>query len=634
MEPDKTLYPPLSRGLFWSGVATCVLFAIVAVVARGVRWDETWEHAQIIAGQVTYPPGHPLAVYVHNAFSFQTYLSAALVKLGLGPGLVCGFRNILFLLASMLPVYALTTLLTRSVLAGMLATLLLLQGVMLEFDGSYPTMVWPEIYSNGHIGGGIVLLALVTLIAGAQRSAWFLLGIIPCIHLGQWPPLAGTMALYAVYQLYRKTRRRHGEPPAATPWTTCTAMTLLGLGCTVLFYLIQREFMVAPPAEGAFAISGDVAAIWQGYTALHDPHRQFPPGNGHVILAGTWLLTVFSAFHGRTPALRSACAWLAVYCGVVASLVWGTMAIHAIYGPKIPFLLIAWMPYRLINHMPPLALALMAALIVLRWPLRGWWILGGAALAGVLLPTTHALVGTELAQRYLADGSWIAFGLYGAALLSIAPNRRRARNLVTTSTLLALGLLAAYHHFGAACIVTGIIATYFVTRRATREPVFVHPILVLPLLLLMTGSAALLRHQYENRDPLAVTPFEHRVAHSLPNKDGVLLLAPPDNIRLQATTGCAVLAEAATPSLISYVPEIGPSIDQLYRDLYGYSFVATEGDTPSIPWDHLWQERSTAQWQALADAYGFTHVVAPAAWSLNLSPVLAEEDYALYAVEH
>ena len=132
-DPGKSLseHPAL-----WRGAAACMLFAIIAVALRGVRWDETWEHAQILSGQVTYPEGHPLALYVHNAFSFPTHLSAWLLSLGAGPALLCGFRNVLFLLASMLPVYALTATLTRSIWAALLASLLMMQGILREFDGS------------------------------------------------------------------------------------------------------------------------------------------------------------------------------------------------------------------------------------------------------------------------------------------------------------------------------------------------------------------------------------------------------------------------------------------------------------------------------------------------------------------
>ena len=165
------------------------------------------------------------------------------------------------------------------------------------------------------------------------------------------------------------------------------------------------------------------------------------------------------------------------------------------------------------------------------------------------------------------------------------------------------------------------------------NPVVLHPILLLPAFLLVTGSLMLLHHQFQHREQLPISPFEHQIAElTLPPQD-TMLLASPDNIRLQATTGLPVLVEATTPSLISYVPQIGPAIDAIYREVYDYGFrIPSESAAPPTPWPDLWQQRSEAEWQDLAVRYGITHVIAPVGCPLNLPQVVAEEDYALYAV--
>ncbi len=633
MRTDDLVNTPVSRALFWAGIVTCTLFAVLAVIARGVQWDESYEHAQILAGQVTYPAGHPLAVYVHNAFSLQTWLAGLAVKLGMGPALFCGLRNVLFLLASLLPVYVIATTMARSVLAGLLAAFLLLQGLLLEFDGSYPTMVWPALYSNGHIGGGVVLLALGALLVQAHRSAWLLLGLIPAIHIGQWPPLVATLTAYAIWLGYLHLQKHRDDPAPLPPFKTLLTMVLIGLGITAAFFVIQRQFVMPPATEGPFAVSGDVKAVWQGYTANHDPHRQFPPGNGHVILIGTLLLGGLGARFGRDATIRRCCIWLSVYCGSIALAVWGTMAIHAWKGADIPFILIAWMPYRLINHVPPLALAVMCALLIVRWPIRGWWITGIATVVLLTREFWMPYLPAGVVARYLNDGTWVAFGLYGATLLALAPTRRKDRQLHFYLVLAAIVALALYHRFGAMCLFLGLVSSYLITRNARREPVFFHPILFVPALILLVGSTFTLLQQHRLAHSLPFSSFESQVASRLSETEGALLLAAPDSILLQAKTGVPVLAEAATPSLISYVPEIGPAIDTLYRDLYGYGFAPDGQDKAfSLARDILWQGRSTEEWRQLSQTYGFTHVITPATWSLNLTRVLAEEDYALYAV--
>lgn len=605
----------------WRGAGACVLFAIIAVVLRGVRWDETYEHAQILSGQVVYPVGHPLALYVHNAFSLQTHVSAWLLSLGAGPALVCGLRNVLFLLASMLPVYVLTVTLTRSVMAALLAALLMMQGILLEFDGSYPTMVWPETYSNGHIGGGVVLLALAALVAGRYAIAFFMLGLIPAIHVGQWPPLAATCALFGAFALWRERD--------VTPATRWIGFFALGLGATFLFWMLHRQSTLPIPTAGPFAAGGDTEAVWKGYTALHDPHRRFPPGNGHAMLAGTMLLAWLGARFVPGARLRQACVGLAIYASVVGALVWGTMAVHAWMGPDIPFLLIAWMPYRLINHIPAIMLALAVALILARWPGRGLYIVIGAVLFGMLQPLWPMVVGGALHARYLAGGECVAYALFGVALFAVAPQRGAGRWACIALTATAIVPLAMYHRFGAACVVGGIVAGYIFNRLTISRTA-----MPATLLLIVVGAVALLWHQGQYRKHLPVTEFQSEIARAISTHERVLLLAPPDNLLLQATTNLPVLAEVATPSLISYVPAIGPAIDQLYENLYGISFGFPEPTLAALPtWQAIWRARENEQWKLLATRYGFTHVIAPADLPLQLPEILAADGYALYAVD-
>jgi len=89
----------VERRALWGGVALWLLFCVAAVCVRGVRWEETYERAQVLLGVVSYPAGHPLFRYAHNAFTAQYYLSALLLRLVPGPAFVCGFRDVLFLAA-------------------------------------------------------------------------------------------------------------------------------------------------------------------------------------------------------------------------------------------------------------------------------------------------------------------------------------------------------------------------------------------------------------------------------------------------------------------------------------------------------------------------------------------------------
>ena len=95
------------------------------------------------------------------------------------------------------------------------------------------------------------------------------------------------------------------------------------------------------------------------------------------------------------------------------------------------------------------------------------------------------------------------------------------------------------------------------------------------------------------------------------------LLAPPDAILLQARTGRPVLFDATTFSLISYVPELGPTILRMHHSLYGYDPLgivgAADGD-----WRAVWRARDYAAWTRLSKRYAFGIVLAPAALPLRI----------------
>ena len=124
----KAKSPALWKGvLFWS------LFSCIVIIFRGVRWDENYEFAQVILGQVPYPDAHPLAQYVHSFYSLQTWLLAALMQFVPGPLLANTLRNLLFLLATTVPVFLITSHLSQNRCSGHIATALVLLGVHIPF---------------------------------------------------------------------------------------------------------------------------------------------------------------------------------------------------------------------------------------------------------------------------------------------------------------------------------------------------------------------------------------------------------------------------------------------------------------------------------------------------------------------
>jgi hypothetical protein len=74
-------------------------YSLVQLGVNGVILDETVIPAQVIAGTVQYPPGHPHRVYHPAMFSLSNYLGAAQIKLFPDPLALSAVRNVISLRA-------------------------------------------------------------------------------------------------------------------------------------------------------------------------------------------------------------------------------------------------------------------------------------------------------------------------------------------------------------------------------------------------------------------------------------------------------------------------------------------------------------------------------------------------------
>lgn len=562
-----------------AGLALCVAYCAAAVAVRGAQWDETLEHAQVISGVVAYPAGHPLPHYLARAFSLQTLASSAMLFAGLGDGAVCAARNFLFLLATVLPVYAAALALTRRPALGVAAALFVAQGVFLEFDGNYPIMVWPGLYSNGHIGTGWAVLCVAALAAPWPRAGMLLLGLLPGVHAGQAPLV---FALAAVLCAAPDGAALRGA------WRWLAA----GLAVSLLGAWIHRG--IAPPSA---LPAEDAIAWWRVYTFGHDPHRQIPRAAAWFTVAAT---AGACALAWRAAPSRGARAF-AIYAAGVLAVISGSAALHLALGGATPPWVLQWMPYRLVNHAPPLLLA--AVLLGLaRGGGAGTVLLAAALVWGALTPYLGDLFPARVHARYIAPGDAAAFLLLGAgwARLTVAA----AAGPPARAVALAAPFVAAlgFHRFGAACLVAGYGAAWAAGAFEAR-PARAH----LP------------------RDGFAAAVAAWAAAN--PRADRVVL-TPPGWHGAQSRLGMAVLADATALSLISYVPEVGGAVAAIHLEAYGFDLRGDAGD-----WRAHWRGMDAAAWRAVAARHGFGLVAAPADLALPLRVEIATEEGTLYAVD-
>lgn len=615
------------------GVFAWTVFSGAAVILRGVRWDEAYEHAQILAEMVLYPTWHPVNAYVRGVFSAQTQSAGALLGLGTPAEWLCGLRNFFFLAGAVLPIFLLAGRVARRPLWGHAAAAWVLQGVLLDFDGSYPTAVWPNLYSNGPIGTAFALLALTAALSQHFRLAAFLLGALPCVHIGQFPILGAWAVLFVAW------RWRQGTLSALRP-----AVPYLGAGlaCCVLVAMVQWR-LASMPAPPPFDPAGTAQAVWEGYTSLHDPHRRFPPINGQIMLVGALVLAGAATAHSCRSREQMLYSGVLGYLSLIALAVWGTMAAQMLLGNPLPFVLTAWMPYRMINHVPPLLCAMLVGLLHRH---RGTWMLSAVLLFGVFKPLLAPVLGAVWYVRYLAQGECTVFFLYGAALaLALWPRRDRSRQkplIPATIFVLTQASLAGVHHFGAICLLLGAGSVWLARTVGKPQGLFPPALRMNASMRTCFATAAILLaigvatfHQWRFREVLPRDDFDRETAAYLKehNPPGMPVVTEPYSYYLQARLDQPILVEAATPSLISYLPRLGPVINRMYTDIYGIDFcVPAPNATPSKDWETLWRTRTREEWKALARTYGFRYVLTPGPLPLHLPRVLEHGTSALYAV--
>ena len=619
----------VERRALWGGVALWALFCAAAVCVRGVRWEETYERAQVLAGLVSYPAGHPLFRYAHNAFTVQYYLSALLLRLVPGPGFVCGFRDALFLAATVVPVFLLAALASRRAVYGHAAAAIVLAGALGAFATHYPFQAWPGKFTSGQIGMGFALLTVFLLAAGHWRAGYFLAGLMPAIHVGQTPLLLAFVALFAFDAWRRGDRRKLAR---ALPWAAA------GLVVPALLGLYIGVFGVPPPLEGAYYSSEDAHALWRHYTFHEDVHRAFPRFNptfhGDIALCAMLVLGVGFLLRGAASGeqrRRDPLGWLFAYAALAAVAVWGVALVQAVLGEATPFLLVGWMPRRLPNHAA--VILLVFALGIVSRPREG--ATGRVLLAAVLLflavrPALSYLLPEVVFERYANAPEGIVFGLTGAALGVLLGRPAKRRGPLLAVSVLALAALAVAHQFGAACAVLGLLATAGIPLLLeTRERLvawMTHDATLGALCVVVLGL--LLAEQWRGREHLPATPFEQRLAAYLAEhaEPDAMLVTPHWTVNFQEKTGHPLLYTYETPQLMPYMRSLAPSIIKIRRDIYGI--------VPGVAWDYdleAWRDRTREQWRTLAEQYDFAYVLAPNTVPLDLPPALTDADGTLYA---
>lgn len=620
------------RQRLWFGACGWVVLAVVFVVVRGVRWEETYEHALIITGKVPYPGGHPSFRYARNVYSLQSYLSAALLWLTDSPTVVCGLRNVLQLVFSILPVYLLAAGLAGAARWGHVAAVFVLLGTHVVFQSYYPIVAWPHLYGIGQIGMGYALLVLFAFLAGYWRTAWFMAGLMVAVHIGQLPvvlAVGGIMGLRAVWK---------------KDWSHVTQGALfafLGLLPCLIFWIVLRVFFEVPsPETGPYAVTGDVHAIWAGYSQNYDLHRFFTRFNPfwHSAMAAGALLFLCggAALVECRDSRERPHTWIFCYAAITAVVVYGIYGLQMILGTELPVGFILWMPYRLTNHLAALLIVTALALTVrppgnhaFRSDATRWLPVALLAYAA-LLPVLQLVLPETIFNRYLGTTESMLFALVGSAAY-VVMRALRGRGLVTAAWIIfgILGwvVLATAHQLAGASILLGFVAAALLSnglpvpkRRAH------HGALGTVCALVLLGLGA---REFWHREHLPRTGLQETLTEYLERRgeENAMLVPPFWGIEWLSHTRHPIMADYQTAHHMTYMPSLAPPIHRLHADIYGWQVDQPAG------WNlDAWAARDLAGWQKLGQAYDFHYVIAPAQLSLDLPAIMTNGQLNVYRI--
>lgn len=585
---------------FWGGVAAWALLSAGLAFLGGIRWDENFAWGLIIRREAWYPEGHPQFVFVRNAPTVLTYGMAALMELDMGPAFLNFHRNILCLFATTAPVFALAYAVGRRVWPAHAAVLLVLAGACVEFGGSYPQFIWPTWFSNGHIGLGYALFCLALLLQGRLCPAYFLTGLLLIVHPAQAPIVGGTAAAQMAGRLAGGRSWRDFKAPFA--WA------LAGVGVSVVFILLIKLFWAVDPAQsGPYAPLSDPTPVLMRHLAV-DMHRQWPK-SGVFLAAGLVMLLAFGRLMRRTA--REQAALCLVYAGLILGWTFAAGAAVA-WGPDwAALLLLKAMPYRLLNHLPPLAAALGAGMLARKGAARPW---GHVMLAMALVYIAAVGVGGGLIPAqlwpYAAPSAGLVFFLAGtAAAWESMGLPRGKRRILLGAGVLAVLLAAPFHQFGAAMLAAGLAAGLGLSclpAAGAGWTRLVIPIAAVPVLALHAWG------QWSQHEVLSRNPAHIRVravldAAARQGLQPFLLNIPGLDFEFIARTRCGLMNDfTLETSSVQYMPVIAGGVECMRQELY-------------TDWEQAWPRWTSRQWEAKARRFGFSHV-----WSPIEIPTLTE----------
>ncbi len=658
----------LSSGqMLAAGAVVWALYSAIQWLVNGAVLDEAVVPAQIIAGAVKYPAGHPHEIFYSQAYSLPQFISGWLWGLAPSPLLHSGIRNFLFLFLSIYPAYVIGVLLTRVPMWGHLAAALTATETVLQFQGTYPQWVFPGFYSNGHFGLQLAVLIPALLLAGCWRTGGFLLGLLPAVHAAMaivvWP-WAALWLVFAPHSPRAESRRKL--------FTAAAGGILITIAFAIYVVVISRAISAAPP----YNITADWQSIHRAFTTYTDVHRRLFPLISFGYLANPLVLFLLGGFlclresnqeqSGQEGISREPLVWLLTLGAFVWFIVFSTGAWQAVFG-RLPSLVERSMPFRFSNISALLLIPLTVAAIAVglhKLPEKlqavGKWIWAVVLLAaGALLFLEGGWIGAFYRGRVATHFIFIIWGLLLALLIFSKSANRIWQVILAGQGVVLFGVFAATTPqarvavtFAAGFFLVAVIL--FLASKSFSGFSFggttALDALLICGLLLLAGSAMQNRktdqwdRNLDRWDRISADDVQLiRWLDQNSNPGELILPALFPRTELQPKTGHPVLFELETLYIMTYMPTQSGVIGTMAKELYGLDYadpvyVRKMADRnrgrvrPEPAWQEPWAKRTSGEWRVLGRRYNFRLVLSLNETPLQLPRVQTGEMWTLYQI--
>lgn len=565
-------------------------------------WNWQWavEHAQVLAGFVTYQPQSPVAIAHAKLWSLVSQFGAVLLSIGMSEAALSQVLSSLIGLVSFQALALVCYAVGRRPIVAIAAPIVIFVSQATNYGVVYPIALLASPHTYGVLGLSLVVLSIGLLGIGWNRAGGFLLALTPAVHpaLGLW--VVTIVGLCVAVDRDRRSAMRRALVP-----------TLSGALLTLVSFAVHR--WLAPPIAAIDAATAE--RFFWNFVTFWDWHRQPVPLTSRgvtmtaetVILSGIWL-----AGPGRWfPASSKLLLRVAALSGIVSIAL---AAWSSVFSAWMPYWLLALMPGRFINVNILMAAAVLAGL-----------------LASTRQESVHRFLFVAAAALMLSRGSLI-WRLLGREPLTVFDFQSGA--VLTIGSVVALG--SALVSWRVAPWKADTARPQPISRRQS-VPLWLGTVaaavFVLLAVLVTTQSG-----RFQTGRELVMSDWTTDPLLATTARGTGPLLTGGRLFLIQLRTRRALLLDGGTLDTLPYAIEAGPATDRILRDVYGIDLfnpppeARLSGAVPPEANRKTWTAFTRTRWQEIATEYGVRQVLTPAGWKLDLPRLASSAEFELYEI--